>query len=228
MKINTIIWIAQRFYQNQEIADLLVKHNICPLLDSSCAVAIWERLGKPDAIRHYSYAPNFEPKPVYLQPYMDECISVKDYSHDDIAEMIKYLPDLMIGETSTETIAELVDAGCKSITYTSYGWHLFRIFGLNIRMPFSTQLNTWKKLEKLYGSGNAISWGGLFTEVEQSSKFNFCWIMLDQVTDFGKLIKWCKDHSKTIGLVAPVRWNEKMSCEEMKAKLDAFIKAIKV
>jgi len=228
MKTNTIIiiWIAQRFYQNKEIADLLVAHNVCPLLDSSYAVGIWERLGKPETMRNWTFG-----EWTKQLPYKDELISAYGMDVDEVKNELIELPNLICGETSTETIQQLVDAGCKSITYTSYGWHLFRIFGLNIRMPFSTQLNTWKKLEKLYNVRKDLPPYQLHNEtfketvkrVWHENKFNFCWIMLDQTKHFEKLISWCKDHDKVIGLVCPDSWNKEMPVEEMYNKLKTFI-----
>lgn len=130
-----------------------------------------------------------------------------------IESIVRLYPDVVMGESSTEHIDRLVKCGVKNITFTSYGWHLFRIFGLNIRMPFTSQLRTWEYLEKKYGSNrpSPFYWYNPETNVLSEPimydcKFNHCWIMLDQIKHFPKLIKWCKDHNKTIGLVAPDKW----------------------
>ena len=69
-----------------------------------------------------------------------------------IESIVRLYPDVVMGESSTEHIDRLVKCGVKNITFTSYGWHLFRIFGLNIRMPFTSQLRTWEYVarQKVY------------------------------------------------------------------------------
>ena len=70
----------------------------------------------------------------------------------------------------------------ETLTYTSYQTYLFPLFGLRIYNPLSNQLGTWQKLDKLYGS-----------------KFPACWISLNKnINDYPELIKWAKDHNKTI------------------------------
>lgn len=214
MKTRLLCWLPECAYRDVDTKKLLINNNIAPLLDSSFSTAIWEAQGKPDwVLRYASYGSE-----VGLQPYLDELISTGKQSELDW--FITHLPNLVIGETSLETIQQLVDAGCKNITYTCYGWHLFRIAGINIRMPFTSQLNTWEYLERKY---NCIDWDEVANPIEKRRNgkyhqlgdddwfekedneklFNFCWIMLDQVKSFKKLIQWCKDYNKTIGLVAP-------------------------
>jgi hypothetical protein len=198
MKPSAIIWIAQRFYENQEIADLLVANNICPLLDSSYAVGIWERLGKPETLRYIMFG-------IFtgMRPYWDEPISALGKTHIPPTGAI-------IGETSTETIQQLVNAGCKSITYTSYGWHLFRIAGINIRLDCFNQIPTWNRIKR-----------------KHKDKFKLCCVMIDKPERFESQIKWCMENGNDIMLIAPDKWNKEMPVEEMKTKLELFINVYK-
>ena len=223
MKTNTICWLPESFYRNEEYKQLLIENNIVPLLDSSYSKAIWEAEGRPETMRYLTYG--YEIK---LPDYSDEPISTGAWDMDKLSTLsiaesmwLGEMEHTTIGETSTETISQLVDAGCKSITFTCYGWHLFRIFGINIRMPFTTQLNTWKKLEKLYG----VQFNLETFKKTRESKFDFIWIMIDQIRHFEKLINWALSHNKTIGLVAPDRYKD--NPEWVKEHLAEFIKQYK-
>ena len=219
MKTNMICWLPESFYTNEDCKRLLIDNQIVPLLDSSYSVAIWEAEGKPETMRYIDFGAESG-----LKPYWDEPISTKEIGVLNPKGFT--LVDAIVGETSTETIQQLVDAGCKSITFTCYSWHLFRIFGLNIRMPFTTQLRTWEKLEEMYGKQTETTYNmykPTITWEVRESKFFFCWIMLDQTKSFKKLIGWCITHNKTIGLIAPDNWKE--NPEKVYEGLKQFIKA---
>ena len=222
MKTNVICWLPESFYRNEECKQLLIENNIVPLLDSRHSKEIWEAQGKPYTLRELFYQAD-------VPTYKDEPFSVKDGedSEEWVRQTVEKYPDVTMGESSTEDIARLIKCGVKSVTFTSWGWHLFRIFGLNIRMPFTTQLNTWKKLEKLYGIGTLSEFMNekVIRFSIRESKFTFCWIMLDQVKSFKKLVQWCITHNKTIGLVAPNR--HKDNPEWVKEHLTEFINAYK-
>lgn len=221
MKTKVLCWFPTSSYTNNDIINLLLCYQIAPLLDSSYSKAIWEAEGRPETMRNWTFGE--ETKQL---PYKDELVSAYGMSVGEVKNELKYVPDLVCGETSTETIQQLVDAGCKSITYTCYGWHLFRIAGLNIRMPFTSQLNTWKYLEKKYNYETVeFSDGTYWTGKKEQPLFAFCWIMLDQTKSFKKLISWCITHNKTIGLVAPD--NKKNNPEWVKEHLTEFIKQYK-
>jgi len=206
MKPSAICWIAQRFYEEAKIADLLVAHNICPLLDSSYSREIWVKQGVPETMRYYSYLPAGLTHPLLIKPYLDECISATNWGQNNIKDCLSMLPDLTIGETSTETIQQLVDAGCKNITLTVYGLHLFSLFGINFRLDCISQIYTWDRIMK-----------------KHPDKFHFNWLMIDQLGRAPKLVEWCRRNGNTIGLVAPDKWNKEMSVEEMYNKLKTFI-----
>lgn len=226
MKSNLICWLPECCYRTDvdyaaEIILCLADNNIAPLLDSEYAESIWEELDRPPTLRELFYQAD-------APTYKDEPFSVIDGedSEEWVKQTVAKYPDITMGESSTEHIADLVRCGVKNITFTSYGWHLFRLFNKwNIRMPFTTQLRTWIALEKKYGSGNTTSWGGLFTEVEQSSKFSFCWIMLDQTRHWKKLITWATQHNKTIGIAVPD--SKKSDTEWIYKQLQSFIKTYK-
>lgn len=112
---------------------------------------------------------------------------------------------LTIGETSTETIQQLVDAGCKSISYTSYGLHLFRIFDINIRLDCFNQIPTWNRIKR-----------------KHKDKFKLCCIMIDKPERFESQIKWCMENGNNIMLIAPDKWKEQP--EKVKEHLTEFIK----
>ena len=134
-----------------------------------------------------------------------------------------------MGESSTEDIARLIKCGVKSVTFTSWGWHLFRIFGVNIRMPFTSQLSTWKYL------GNKYNWQVLYSDKskqyfsailpKEEHKFTFTWIMLDQQRHWRKLITWATQHNKTIGIVAPD--SKQQDVEWIYKQLTKFMEAYK-
>ena len=186
MKPKAIIW-TRHAYTDERIRQLLVDNNICPVLDIDDAVDIWVGLGHPYTLKEIWYKPLLP-----INNYKDEPFSVEQKSDEWIKEQVRLYPNIVMGESSTEHIERLVKCGVKNITFTSYGWHLFRIFGYNIRMPFSTQINTWEYLMAKY-----------------PDKFYLVWIMLDQVRHFPKLIKWAKTNGMTIGLVAPDKWTHK-------------------
>lgn len=208
-----ICWFPQSTYTNQDCKQLLIDNNICPMLDSSYATEIWLELERLDTLRTGDFIPiDDDAWRTDIEVYIDEPLSTNHYKPNDSGfKLLCKADNVTIGETSTETIQQLIDTGCKSITYTSYGWHLFRIFGLNIRMPFSNQIRTWEYLMSKY-----------------PDKFHFCWIMLDQARDFKKLIKWCKQNGNAIGLVAPDDWkNDPSKVLEGLKKFTEVYKSIK-
>ena len=228
MKTKLICWLPTVSYNPLEeygmkTVHLLIENKIVPLLDSSYSQGIWKDLGKPDTLRYITYGTLTN-----LQPYIDEPITNKMWrTRDDI--ILGCPKNMIVGETSTETIQQLVDAGCKNITYTAYGWHLFRIAGVNIRMPFTSQLNTWKYLENKY------NWQVLYSDKskqyfsailpKEEHKFTFTWIMLDQQRHWRKLITWATQHNKTIGIVAPD--SKQQDVEWIYKQLTKFMEAYK-
>ena len=228
MKANLICWLPTISYNlleeyGMKTVHLLLENKIAPLLDSSYSKAIWEDLGKPDTLRYITYGEETKQTLYWDEPISSEEIGV-------LNEKGFTLINGTIGETSTETIQQLIDAGCKNITYTAYGWHLFRIAEVNIRMPFTSQLNTWKKLERLYGKRESeFFWYNEktreHTPIMHESKFTFCWIMLNQDRHWKKLLEWATSHNKIIGIVAPD--SKQNNPEWIYKQLQSFIKTYK-
>ena len=233
MKTKLICWLPECVYQYDRSKRLLISENIVPLLDSKYSQDIWEAQGKPDwAMRHISYLP-YENDGLVRDDiicYKDEPISTNQYEGQQGAfKLLCKSVNVIIGETCPELIAECVENGAKQITLTSYGWHLFRIFGVNIRMPFTSQLNTWKYLENKY------NWQVLYSDKskqyfsailpKEEHKFTFTWIMLDQQRHWRKLITWATQHNKTIGIVVPD--NKQQDVEWIYKQLTKFINVYK-
>jgi len=225
MKTNLICWFPESFYLNNTYKNYLVDNNICPLLDSKYSQAIWEQEGKPETLRevNYNIAEN-------IQPYKDEPFSVIDGedSEEWVKQTVVKYPGITMGESSTEDIQRLVECGCKNITFTAYGWHLIRLFGVNIRMPFTSQLKTWEYLDREYttyeldeytDTNNTKISTGVFR-----TKLNFVWIMLDQDRYWEKLVTWAISHNKTIGLVAPDK--HKNNPEWIYKQLQKFVEVL--
>ena len=224
MKTNVICWLPESFYRNEECKQLLIENNIVPLLDSRHSKEIWEAQGKPYTLRELFYQAD-------VPTYKDEPFSVKDGedSEEWVRQTVEKYPDVTMGESSTEDIARLIKCGVKSVTFTSWGWHLFRIFGVNIRMPFTSQLSTWKYLENKY------NWQVLYSDKskqyfsailpKEEHKFTFTWIMLDQQRHWRKLITWATQHNKTIGIVAPD--SKQQDVEWIYKQLTKFMEAYK-
>lgn len=236
MKTNLICWFPESFYLNNTYKNYLVDNNICPLLDSRYSQAIWEQEGKPETLREVNY--NIE----NTQSYKDEPFSVIDGedSEEWVKQTVAKYPNVTMGESSTEDIQRLIECGCKNITFTAYGWHLFRLtlpkwlggYAFNIRMPFTSQLLTWKYLEKKYNVRKDLPpyqlRGETFQEavkrVWYANKFKFVWIMLDQDKYWEKLVTWALAHNKTIGLVAPDK--HKNNPEWVYKQLQKFVEVL--
>ena len=217
MKTKLICWFDNKVLEHCK--DFLIENQIMPICaDAGIAFEISKRILLNGTKQRFLWEYSFE-NTYPNQCYLDEILSVPNDDKGN-KRVWEVKDNIIYGETSTETISQLVDAGCKSITLTVYGWHLFRIFGLNIRMPFTSQLRTWIALEKKYGNERY----GYFWACDHpiDTLFSFVWIMLDQDRHWKKLLEWCLAHNKIIGLIAPD--SKKNNPEWVKEQLTKFIK----
>jgi hypothetical protein len=147
-------WISdnngEKRYNNTLIRKLLFDYNITPIVDNIYTQEIWQIQGKPlDAIRTIEFGLELP-----LRPYIDEALSSLGYSNEQLSNIIQANPKILLGESSPDMMEKAIKLGCNNVVYTSYSKHLFRIklFGkwYNIRLPFTTQIDTIKKFIDKY------------------------------------------------------------------------------
>lgn len=147
-------WISdnngEKRYNNTLIRKLLFDDNITPIVDNIYTQEIWQIQGKPlDAIKTIEFGLELP-----LRPYIDEALSSLGYSNEQLSNIIQANPKILLGESSPDMMEKAIKLGCNNVVYTSYGKHLFRIklFSkwYNIRLPFTTQIDTIKKFIDKY------------------------------------------------------------------------------
>jgi hypothetical protein len=153
--------------------------------------------------------------------YFDEALcqqfqgkSVWDAIEVDLQFNINGSRNYLCDEPSILKLAEYKNHKCQ-ITYSSYRKYWIWLEWLSYKLGSKTgwriprygnQIFAWQWLEENYGYKHYWTNHDKDMTVERESRFNYCWINLQlNKKHYPELIKWCKDHQKTIMLY--VEWD---------------------
>jgi len=205
--VKTYCWLSNAALEYCK--DILIKNGIAPICaDMGIAYDIDCEIRKDSEDKNTIFEKHFAPdaQTVYWdEPYTTNDIDVHNYISD-------HQNSLITGDTCFRFMDKLIADGVQNITYTAYREHLFRITlpkwlfggGLNI-VTWRNQIPTWEKMKTKYGS-----------------KFNYCWIHIEQIDDYPRLIKWCRDNSKKIMLCG----DDKISPGKSMWYLSSFVRML--